>query len=181
MENKIRINCSNCGKEFEKSAKEHRRQIKQGNTRFFCTSSCAAIKNNSEIKRKGNPEFLISSNRLDEFSPFRKFVSKAKYRDSMKNYGCDITIEYLKDLWEEQNGICPFTGWFLILPKDSNLGFEQTNPANASLDRIDNDKGYVRGNVRFVAFIANIARQNFTDDQLKDFCKAVADKGKLCI
>jgi hypothetical protein len=42
-----------------------------------------------------------------------------KHRDKKKNYGCDITAEYLKQLWENQKGICPFTGWGLILPKDT--------------------------------------------------------------
>lgn len=172
MEQIITLKCANCNTDFEKVAREYRRQIKKGNDRFFCTSSCAATKINSEIQRTGNSQFLIADNRRDEHTPFRWFVLRAQYRGKRKKYGSDITIEYLKKLWEEQKGICPFTGWNLILPKDTN-GWENSNPINASLDRIDNSIGYMQGNVRFISVMANLARQSFTDDQLIDFCKTV--------
>lgn len=176
MEPAIKISCANCNKDFDKVAREYRRQIKNGNTRFFCSSSCAAIKNNSEIERKGNPQFLIANNRKDEYTPFRWFVLRAQYRDRKKKYGCDLTVEYLKQLWEEQNGICPLTGWHLVLPKNTSKAWEIHSPDNASVDRIDCSKGYMEGNVRFIAFMANIARATFSDEQLIDFCRSVAKR-----
>ncbi len=176
MEAKIKVNCVNCDKEIEKEAREYRRQIKKGNTRFFCNNSCAAIKIKSEIERRGNPEYLLghAGNRRDEFTPFRWFVLRAQYRDRRKKYGCNLTVQYLKQLWEQQKGICSLSGWQLILPKDSD-GWKEYLPTNASLDRIDNNLGYIEGNVRFISVMANIARQSFTDEQLIEFCKAVAD------
>lgn len=177
MEKTILIVCANCKKEYKKSLKEYKRQIKKGNNRFFCNSSCAAIKISTEIKRKGNPQYLVPDNRRDKFSSFRWFVNRAKYRSkSLQRYDSNISVEYLKDIWDLQNGICPFTGWELILPNNSSYPWKDKNPANASLDRIDNSKGYIEGNVRFIAFMANIARQSFTDEQLIAFCKAVANK-----
>jgi len=176
MEKTIKLNCVNCNKEFEKVAKEYRRQIKKGNARFFCTGSCAATKINSEIPRIGNPQFLIADNRKDEYTPFRWFVLRGEYRNKKKGYGCDITPEYLKELWEKQQGTCPLTGWNLILPIDTRIGFSEKSIKNASLDRIDNSIGYMQGNVRFVAVMANLARQDFTDEQVIEFCKAVANK-----
>lgn len=77
-------------------------------------------------------------------------------------------------LFEKQAGKCPVTGWEMILPDSTRKGWDGgNNPRNASLDRIDNDKGYVEGNVRFVSLIANMARQTFTDEQVVEFCKAV--------
>lgn len=172
MEQTIKLRCANCNKEFEKLDKEYRRQIKKGNNRFFCTRSCTAIKVNSEIQRIGNPQFLIPNNKKDEYTPFRWFILRSQYRGKRSSYGCDITVEYLKNLWEEQGGICSFTGWNLILPK-STSGWENSSPSNASVDRIDNSKGYMQGNVRFISIMANLARQIFTDEQLKEFCKAV--------
>jgi hypothetical protein len=46
------------------------------------------------------------------------------------------------------------------------------------LDRIDHSKGYIEGNVRFVACIANYARNAFTDEDLQEFCEAVVSKSK---
>jgi len=172
MEPPIKLSCANCGKKFDKIAKEYRRQLKKGNTRFFCSLNCSAIKNNEENPRPGNLKNLRPSKK-DEYTPFRWFVLRARYRDGKKHYGCDITAEYIKDLWEKQKGICPITGWNLILPDGTDKAWKNASPANASLDRIDNTKGYIQGNVRFVAVMANLARQIFTDEQLIDFCQSV--------
>ena len=45
-------------------------------------------------------------------------------------------------------------------------------PEGHTLDRIDNDKGYVKGNVRFVSVIFNFARNNFSDQDVLNFCQA---------
>lgn len=88
----------------------------------------------------------------------------------------DLDTKFLKELWEIQKGVCPFTGWELRLPRGSE-GWTPKNPlssTSASLDRIDNSKGYLQGNVRFIAVIANYARNNFPDQAVFDFCNAVA-------
>lgn len=170
----LTIQCANCNKNFDKLINEYNRQIKKGATRFFCGLSCNAIKRNEEHPSPGNVHLLRADNRKDEYTPFRWFIRRAEYRHKKKGYGCDLTLEYLKKLWEKQNGICPFTGWKLILPKNSEE-FENKNIANASIDRIDNYIGYMQGNVRFVSIMANLARQSFADQQVINFCKAVTD------
>lgn len=169
----IKLQCAHCDNLFDKKLKEYKRQIKNGATRFFCNLSCNALTRNKEHPPPGNPQYLIADNRRDNYTQFRWFVRRGEYRNKKKGYGCDLTVEYLKDLWEKQKGICPFTGWNLILPKDSE-SFESKNIANASVDRIDNSKGYMEGNVRFISVMANLARQAYTDEQLIKFCKDVA-------
>lgn len=99
---------------------------------------------------------------------FSKFVRSAKRRD--KDTNLDTT--YLKSVYDGQEGICPFTGIKMNLPKRSRYGING-DPYKASLDRIDNAKGYRKGNVRFVSYMANIARSSFTDEQLIEFCRRV--------
>ena len=170
----IELKCGNCSNFFSKDFREHKRQTKLGRFEFFCTRNCAAIKNNKDNPRIGNLDNLKSDNRKDEYTSFRWYVNRGKYRGKRKRkYGCDLTVEYLKTLWEKQKGICPFTGWNLILPEDSSYPWAVKDPANASLDRIDNSIGYMQGNVRFISIMANLARQTFSDEQLIDFCKAV--------
>lgn len=169
----MEFNCTNCNTNFEIKDREYKRQTKKGRIEFFCSRTCAAIKNNKDNPRLGNPENLIAENRRDEFTSFRWFILRAQYRDRRKKYGCNLTVQYLKQLWEKQNGICPLSGQKLILPKDSD-GWIEYLPINASLDRINNNLGYMQGNVRFISVMANLARQSFTDEQLIEFCKAVA-------
>lgn len=47
------------------------------------------------------------------------------------------------------------------------------HPQNASLDRLDQTKGYIKGNVRFVALIVNYARHSWTDNDVVTFARAV--------
>lgn len=114
----------------------------------------------------------------DKYTPFRYFVLRAEYRGRNKKCKCNLTAKYLKRLWDKQNGICPLTSWSLILPANTGKAWDVSSPMNASLDRIDPNKGYVKGNVRFVSYMANLAKHKFTDEQLIDFCKAVTDKVK---
>jgi hypothetical protein len=49
-------------------------------------------------------------------------------------------------------------------------------PDRASLDRIDSSKGYVNGNIQFVSYMAQIAKNEFSDGELRSFCEAVVTK-----
>ena len=49
----------------------------------------------------------------------------------------------------------------------------------ASVDRIDNHKGYVPGNIQFVCMIANFAKNVFSESDLLMFCSAVAKHQEL--
>jgi len=171
----VELHCADCGNAISKLLKEYNRRLKQGKTEFFCNRKCATTKNNKDNPRPGNVVTLNSNNRKDEFTPFRWFVLRAQNRDKRKHYGCDLTVEFLKQLWDRQGQICPFTGWTMILPQDTN-GWKENNPANASVDRIDNSEGYTQGNVRFICLIANYARNRFTDQQLFNFCRSVVKK-----
>ena len=178
----IEVKCFYCGKPVLKLLREYNRQIKKNtNVRFFCNLSCTRFQINKENPPKGNIENFKNiknkrGRKKDEYSIFRKYVSRGRERDKKRNYEFNLTVEYLKKLWEEQQGICPFTGWQLILPKSTDYPWKEKSPKNASLDRIDNSKGYIEGNVRFISYMANIGRQTFLDEQLIEFCKAVANK-----
>lgn len=61
-----------------------------------------------------------------------------------------ITVDDLTELWEEQSGRCALSG--LIMTR--HRGFGET-PTNASIDRIDPAKGYIRSNIQLVCWQAN--------------------------
>jgi len=179
---KSKVVCDNpeCCKEFWKENKELNRSRKLGRKQYCC-QSCYGIaegKNNldniSPQKRKELQKNVARycRNRRDEYTPFRFFFKVINNNNRSKKKG-DIDLTYLKELWEEQKGVCPLTGWKLVLP-DSVEGWKTyRNGKRASLDRIDNKKGYVEGNVRFISFMANIARCDMSDKELIKFCKAV--------
>lgn len=174
MKKTINIKCSHCGIESLKNAKEIERQQRNGRTNFYCSRSCAGKASCEHLKSyKPFPVWTIKRNKKDILSPFKPFVRRARRREieNSKNYTVNITPQYLKDLWEKQDGKCLITGIALTLKLNHS-------PYQASLDRIDNTKGYIEGNVRFVALIYNYAKNTFSDSDVIDFCNHVANNNK---
>lgn len=165
----VKTKCKWCQKEFEKTKSEYNRS-KKLNRPHFCGLACTALYRNKnwsseDRKRQCYPIKKHSNNARDEYSPFRKFLQKG--RASLLIHKCDIDVVYLKELWEKQNGICPYTGIKMILPETTTHNVR--SPKKASLDRIDSSKEYVRGNVEFVCCAVNLAKNSFTRDEMKEF------------
>lgn len=121
---------------------------------------------------KGNLANLCAGNRLDELSPFRYYINKAGSSERVKHYGNpNISPEYLKELWETQDGMCPYTGKKMELPLTTQDHHIKGIPTRASLDRIDSSKGYVQGNVEFVCLAVNYAKNGFSKEQMIEFFK----------
>lgn len=169
MEVLTKLKCYVCGKEFFRRKTEAKRSEKLGR-RNFCSRSCCGTASIGNITIPFDIR-QIAAERIDEFSPFRSYL-RAAYR---RNKGCDITLEYLKELWDKQEGKCPYTGWDLLIAPTSGYCKMPRLPNRASLDRIDSSKGYLQGNVEFVSLIAQYAKNSFDREQVFEFCQAVVD------
>jgi hypothetical protein len=90
-------------------------------------------------------------------------------RQRARKYGHDfsLTNEDLTKLFIKSNGKCALSG----LP----LTVERKNPLIASVDRINSDKGYVKGNVQLVASCVNLAKHKLSQRDFIKMCKAVVD------
>ena len=104
-------------------------------------------------------------------SPARNTTDKHR-----KIHDLDFEIGYLKEIWDSQQGVCPITGYALVL-KTFKESKEKLLPNHASVDRIDNNKGYVKGNIRFISVMANYALNNkFSEDDLEAFAQMIVAK-----
>jgi hypothetical protein len=165
--------CDNCGVKFEKPQSEINRNLKL-NRRNFCTRKCSGVGNAKNFGDKNNNYDISkhSENVRDEFTPFRYH-----YRNCKKRYrDFNIDLEYLKQIWEDQQGICPFSGVKLVLNAYTKIFKDQRY--SASLDRIDSNKGYVKGNVRWVSRAINHLKNNMTDEHLIEFLNIISDNLK---
>tara|TARA_R110002020_G_scaffold1579_10_gene7114 strand:- start:1527 stop:2057 length:531 start_codon:yes stop_codon:yes gene_type:complete len=174
---KVIVECATCGKQFERAKKEVTRNKKVGRA-TYCSRSCSGKANQHSLREhhgRGRPELLVAGNRRTPQTPFKWFMRNVNNR----NKEVDIDIDYIMELWDKQKGTCPFTGWKLELPKNSSA-FAEDHPKSrrASLDRIDSNKGYVKGNVRFISVMANFCKNNFEDDEVRLFCEAVTTYGR---
>lgn len=170
---KISITCESCGNIFERETKEYNRAIKKG-WKCFCSRSCAGKQWIKNFGNKANRDtsHLKKYTRADQYTGLRKFIRSINNRVALKNKTKDITLEELKEIWDKQEGICPITGWKMTLRMKEKQR-KQAVPNQASLDRIDHTKGYIKGNLRFVSLMANYCRNTFSDEQVLDFCSAV--------
>ena len=87
-----------------------------------------------------------------------------------------LTPADLDALFAEQHGVCAISGLALTLPKTgAALGRLKRSPWKISLDRLDNARGYVKGNVQLVCMMANYCKNDFTQADVVAFAKAVVN------
>lgn len=104
---------------------------------------------------------------------FIKHISHSVKRHKNSILEVDIDEKYLDELFKEQNGKCYYSGIELTLPVKWDDG-----TYNASIDRTDSSKGYVKGNVKFVHKYVNIMKNKFSEDFFIDMCDKIS-KNKL--
>lgn len=154
------INCDYCNIEFSKPLTELKRNDKL-NRKNYCSRHCLGKANTKNIPnnkgRKGHSKGGIH----DEFTPFRMHLRKARKRYPETN----LTLLYLKKIWDNQNGICIYSKVILLVPQYKN---KNNSIYTASLDRIDSTIGYVKGNVQFISIAMNYMKGNLThNDTIK--------------
>lgn len=162
--------CMNCGITFLKAHSEYKRN-KEFNRPNFCTRRCSGIYNlkNFGDKRNTSTEHLNPYNKVDEYTPFRYHFRNCKSR--FKDF--NLTLEDIMDVWNRQNGICPYTG---ILLHSSNYSRINKDPIySASLDRVDSSKGYTKDNVQFVSRAINYMKNTMSHEDTIRLCKIIAN------
>lgn len=77
----------------------------------------------------------------------------------------ELSIEYAWSLYILQQKKCYLSG--------IDIGFEASKSNTASLDRIDSNKGYIKGNVQWLHRDINFAKQSMTNIQFIEMCRRV--------
>lgn len=173
----LKIKCSFCEKEFERYERDVVYRQKQG-MRNYCSLICVGKQNNSQLEKppKGviHPNLIAHTTGKLPLTNFRYFLRSVKGRRSKKE--CSITLEDLLEQWDKQNGICPYTGWEMDNSPRCSVTCKNAKKyyfKQASLDRIDSSKGYIKSNIQFICLIAQYAKNQFKNEELFEFCSAV--------
>ena len=191
--------CIECGQE-----KEIDKFLKSENLKMCCRTCRKSFydktfyNKNSEIKKKKvkdyqekNKEFYDSYRK--EYSKnyqnsgaekqYRKkiFLERMLYRAELrsvkKNWEFNLTLDYLKQLWDECDGMCEVLK-IKMIPVNGKGGKLWECP---SLDRIDSTKGYIKGNVKIISYRANTLKSNATLDEIQnllDYMKKYSGENK---
>lgn len=142
---KIHGRCRNCTNEVARLAPEEIKQIHRK----------AHSLHHKKMKEKGDIAYWCRT-RLRSFRN--------------RTHSSDLTADYLVQLYEEQKGLCYYTGEPMIMP----IG--KSHQDGMSLDRMDPDKGYTRGNVAWCKYKINTMKSNRTKDEFVALCRAIAQR-----
>ena len=83
----------------------------------------------------------------------------------------DIKVDYIKQLVEEQQNKCIYSGVEFVWEYGVNH--------KPSLDRIDSSKGYIRGNVQLVTTIVNQAKSDLMETEFLKMVKSIYETKNL--
>jgi hypothetical protein len=151
--------CSTCNKELPLT-----------NEYFYKrTDSETGFQHRCKICLKKDPtryDRLIKKDDLDYYLKDRFYG--AKTRSVNKKIEFDLTLEYLKELWNKQNGLCALTGI-----KMTHTILEGKLKTNGSIDKINPSLGYTKSNIQFVCNAANMMKSDMSIEELIYFCKFI--------
>lgn len=157
--------CLHCGEEFTIGVHTQRSSAKR---QLFCPtcSKNLTLWERKVIRMKAFPELrekYLEQKRQEFLRGYKKnMLAGAKRRATSKGVEFNISQE---DIIIPK--MCP------ILEVPLVIGTKGDYEYSPSLDRIDNSKGYVKGNIQVISKKANSMKNSATLSELKAFCKNV--------
>lgn len=143
---------------------------------YLCRCDCGQTEkyvNASNLQNRKSP----SCNKCTQYIGINDlsgtFISVIKKGARTRNLEYTITNEYLYDLYLSQNKKCNLSGVEIKFHPSYSSGYrkEQT----ASLDRIDNTKGYIEGNVQWLHVDVNMMKRSYSQEYFIELCKKIAE------
>ena len=146
--------CQSCGNKQYYTAKYELTRATKNNT------VCISCHNKSGKNNKGKYKEI----------PITWFeVKRKKALEKGREFGFDI--KYLWTIYIKQEKKCALSG----LPLDFNV---DTDNGMVSIDRINNDKGYIKRNIQLLHKDINYAKWTFTQKYFIELCNLVANTHK---
>jgi hypothetical protein len=103
------------------------------------------------------------------------YWSSLQHGAESRNIEFNITIEYAWSIYELQNGFCKVSNLPIIFLTGGEKKKKTGEYFMASLDRINNDLGYIEGNVQWVAKEINYLKGKLSMDRLLFFCLQICE------
>lgn len=166
MDKKVKLfKCSTCNntnpEDFKWELKS--RCIKCHRERCKLNRKQARIKNPEKIKNSQKiwyNKIFAPENRLEHR------LRTARVRAKRCELEFNINLEYLQQILVTQNNKCCYTD----IEFDNTKGNEIYS---ISIDRIDSNLGYIKGNIQLVLQIINFMKQQYPEELFINMCKAV--------
>lgn len=141
--------------------KQNRQGYLISDTERECTNCGKIFKLTSKTVTLCN---TCNSNRVKSTHPKKKMWQRAKNRAKQKNLEFSISLDDFNI-----PSHCPILG----IELQEHTGSSGGRPNSPALDRIDNSKGYIKGNVTVISHLANQMKTSATEKEMLAFAKWV--------
>jgi len=151
--------CTSCNKTLDLNSKNfYKRNDSFTGYQFRC-KSCLR-------KDPNRYDRLVKKDDLLYF--LKDCLNGAKHRSLYKNIEFDLTLEFLQELWNKQNGLCALTKINM-----THTILEGKLNTNLSIDKIIPKLGYIKTNVQLVCMCVNRMKSDLSIEELKYFCNLI--------
>ena len=135
----------------------------------MCMKVCKRDGCNETFKSKGRRTYCDRHflGKMDN-NPLSRQYKVAMHRAKDKGVEFTISIGDIRDVYPA-DGLCPVFGFEMVHGECEEHG-RNNSP---SIDRIDPNKGYVKGNIQIISNLANSMKQNATPEQMMQFAQWV--------
>lgn len=156
---------------------EFKGRIKQNNknTSYLCRCSCGFIKpvltcnltsgSSKRCKKCTHKKLMTRKHIMDQLWNVLNHGAKRR------SIPVEITKDDMLEQFNKQNQLCALTGIKLEIYLERDLYTSTT----ASLDRIDNTKGYLKDNIQWVHKKINALKNDFEQSEFLNWCKLITD------
>lgn len=144
--------------------KKNREGFLVGEIERECTNCRFLFKKTSKTVTLCN---TCNSNRVKSTHPKKKMWQRAKNRARANGLDFNISVEDF-----EIPEVCPIMNIPLVIHSGKSGG----RPDSPALDRVDNSKGYVKGNVVVISHLANMMKSCASVKELQIFAKWVMSR-----
>jgi hypothetical protein len=104
----------------------------------------------------------------------KKILSDLKIYCKNKNIYNDLVFVDIKQIYDEQNGLCALTGLPLTFIAYSNENNNEISEfLNISIDRIDSLNGFTVNNIQLIGSMIKRMKGTMSNDKFIEYCKMV--------
>lgn len=147
--------------------------------RWLCICECGRkdIRASYQLKRNGRCSQCIAcykemhANKYKYGPIFNAYIRVTKSSAKQRNLPFKVDIKYLLMLLKRQKFKCALSGVTIAFAETSKL--HQAGYSTASIDRIDSDKGYIKGNIQWLHKTVNLVKRNLSDEEFIEWCKII--------
>lgn len=156
--------CENCGKTFTVSTAKRRGRVQK-----YCCHRCGTLFHCRHVRDRETHNTRIAE--YFQKNPEKRFLASTKKSAKDRGLLFDLSEEWFKERLDK--GVCEVTGLPIKIKQYKKKDVGQRGFYSPSVDRIDNNMGYIPSNCRLVCWGYNIGKHEFTDRDLNALAVAL--------